>query len=56
MLKALHAKEPAHNLASGIMLCGQFIGSWEGQAILHESENIKHEAPIEIHFDWPKSR
>jgi hypothetical protein len=52
MLEALHAKEPAHNLASGIMLYGQFVGSWEGHAILHESENIKHEAPMEVHFDW----
>ncbi len=52
MLKALHAKKPAHNLASSLMLYGQFVGSWKGEAILYGADNIKHEAPIEVHFDW----
>ncbi len=52
MLEALHAKEPAPHLAVGMMLYGQFVGSWEGLVVVHRSKNVKHEAPMEVHFDW----
>ncbi len=52
MLNALQAEEPAHNLKPGIMLYGQFVGSWEGEAVIYESGSIKHKAPMEVHFDW----
>lgn len=52
MLKALHAEGPAPDRAAHMMLYGQFIGSWDGRLVYHESGVVRREAPCEVHFGW----
>jgi len=52
MLRALHACAPAPDRASGMLLYGQFVGSWRGTRIVHETLTQRRELQAEVHFDW----
>src|SRR4030095_12519605 len=63
MLNALHADAPAADRAEGMMLYGQFVGSWEGQIktkkfqtinaeLRFDYESAVQESTLEVHFGW----
>jgi hypothetical protein len=52
MLSVLHAEGPASDMASQMMLYGQFVGSWEGRVVVHSPDGSRGEAGCEVHFGW----
>jgi len=52
MLKALHSDGPAPDRTDKMMLYGQFVGSWEGDILIHLSHEEQYRGSCEIHFDW----
>jgi len=63
MLKTLHAEGPARDRAEGMMLYGQFVGSWDGRILsqrFHVNSNAevvfeegdRNEITLEVHFGW----
>jgi hypothetical protein len=52
MLDALHSDGPAQDRSEKMMLYGQFIGSWEGDIVVHLSGGEQYRGSCEIHFGW----
>ena len=52
LLNNLHADAPAPDRAAGMMLYGQFVGSWEGTLRYVDPEGVRHETTAEVHFGW----
>lgn len=52
MLEALHATQPATNLASNLHLYGQFVGSWHLDIDLHALDGSHAHTEGEVHFSW----
>jgi hypothetical protein len=52
MLHALHAQGAASDRAKQMMLYGQFVGSWQGSRIVHETAGRRRELAAEVYFDW----
>lgn len=49
---ALLAAGPAPDRAEGMMLYGQFIGSWEGTMLYPRPDGTRLETSCEVHFGW----
>lgn len=52
MLEALHATQPATNLASKLRLYGQFVGSWHLDIDLHALGGSHRHTEGAVHFSW----
>jgi hypothetical protein len=52
MLNALAADGPHPDHASQLMLFGQFVGSWDVDAVLIAADGTRSEHPGEWHFGW----
>jgi len=49
---ALLTDGPAADRADKMMLYGQFVGSWDGKLVVHNSDGSKRESSCEVHFGW----
>jgi hypothetical protein len=48
----LDAQAPAAEHAAAMMLYGQFVGSWEGEATTYPPEGTPMKHSAEVHFGW----
>jgi len=51
LAEALLDNGPAAERAAQLMLYGQFVGSWDGTVVVHESGG-RRESSCEVHFGW----
>jgi hypothetical protein len=49
---ALLASGPAVDRAPKMTLYGQFVGSWDGNVVVHEAGGGRRESSSEVHFGW----
>ncbi len=52
LLKVLHADGPAADRAAQMMLYGRFVGSWAGTLSYRDADEVRREAPVDVHFGW----
>jgi hypothetical protein len=52
LIEALLTSGPAADRAARMMLYGQFVGSWDGKVVVHNSDGSKRESSAEVHFGW----
>lgn len=52
MLQALHARGPAADRATQMMLYGQFIGSWNGRMVYRDPDGTHRESSADVYFGW----
>jgi hypothetical protein len=52
LIAALHSDGPAPDRAEKLALYGQFVGSWEMDALYHQENGAVHRDRGEIHFGW----
>ena len=52
LAEALLASGPAADRAAKMMLYGQFVGSWDGEVLVHEAGGGRRDSSSEVHFGW----
>ncbi len=52
LFDVLGAKGPIPELASQLMVYGQFVGAWEGRVIVYRSDGSRREESCEVYFGW----
>jgi len=50
--QVLLADGPAADRAASMMLYGQFVGSWDGTVVVHNTDGTRRESSAEVHFGW----